>query len=214
MALKATTSTKDNLRADRSRCGVHHLAFHADSREDVDAFHDFLVQLGATVLDPPAEYDYTPGYYAVFFEDPDGLKLEVVYEPELRGRMPCSDDFDTFFRSYAAAFDAFDADRIARFFHLPCLLVDGRRAVSLEAFEAVRDHMQALVRRHATEGYARAEIDGLEVLTRGEALATTSLGWRVFREDDSVMWSWRNEYMLADYGEGWKILVSTIQEEL
>ena len=29
----------------------------------------------------PAEYDYSPGYYAVFFYDPDGLKLEVVHQP-------------------------------------------------------------------------------------------------------------------------------------
>jgi hypothetical protein len=27
----------------------------------------------------------TPGYYAVFFTDADGIKLEVVFEPELRG---------------------------------------------------------------------------------------------------------------------------------
>ena len=44
------------------------------------------VEIGATILDPPAEYGYTPGYYAVFFADPDGIKLEVVFEPELRGR--------------------------------------------------------------------------------------------------------------------------------
>jgi len=43
-------------------------------------------RIGATILDAPAEYDYTPGYYAVFFADPDGLKLEVVHEPALRGR--------------------------------------------------------------------------------------------------------------------------------
>ena len=65
---------------------MHHLAFHANSREDVEAYHDFLVSLGVDVLDPPAEYGYTPGYYAVFFSDPDGLKLEVVFEPQLRGR--------------------------------------------------------------------------------------------------------------------------------
>ena len=36
----------------------------------------------ATVLDPPAEYpQYEPGYYAVFFADPDGLKLELVHVP-------------------------------------------------------------------------------------------------------------------------------------
>lgn len=71
---------------DRYRPGLHHLAFHADSRRDVDAFHEFLLALGVRVLDPPTEYDYTPGYYAVFFADPDGLKLEVVFEPALRGR--------------------------------------------------------------------------------------------------------------------------------
>jgi catechol 2,3-dioxygenase-like lactoylglutathione lyase family enzyme len=57
-----------------------------DGAAEVDAFYRFLQQIGARVLDPPATYDYTPGYYAVFFADPDGLKLEVVYEPALRGR--------------------------------------------------------------------------------------------------------------------------------
>lgn len=71
---------------DRRGPGLHHVAFHADSRADVDAFHTFLVEADLPVLDPPAEYDYTPGYYAVFFPDPDGMKLEVVFEPALRGR--------------------------------------------------------------------------------------------------------------------------------
>lgn len=66
---------------DRYSTGLHHLAFHADNRHDVDAVHELVTRLGATVLDAPAEYDYTPGYYAVFFADPDGLKLEVVHEP-------------------------------------------------------------------------------------------------------------------------------------
>jgi hypothetical protein len=35
-----------------------------------------------TGLDPPAEYPQdAPGYYAVFFRDPDGLKLEYVFTP-------------------------------------------------------------------------------------------------------------------------------------
>jgi glyoxylase I family protein len=72
---------------DRYAPGLHHLAFHADSREDVDAFHGFLLDIGAAILDPPAEYSYTPGYYAVFFADPNGIKLEVVFEPQLRGRV-------------------------------------------------------------------------------------------------------------------------------
>ena len=35
-----------------------------------------------TVLDPPGEYNGDPNYYAVFFADPDGMKLEgMVYKP-------------------------------------------------------------------------------------------------------------------------------------
>jgi hypothetical protein len=56
-------------------------------RVDVDGFHGFLREIGAAILDAPAEYDYTPGYNAVFFADPDGLELEVVHEPEQRGRI-------------------------------------------------------------------------------------------------------------------------------
>ena len=66
----------------RYRVGLHHLALKARSREDVDRFHQFLVSEGITVLDPPAEYpQYGPQYYAVFFADPDGMKLELVHFP-------------------------------------------------------------------------------------------------------------------------------------
>ena len=65
---------------DRFSPGLHHLAFQAESRADVDEFHRFLVETGVTVLDPPADYpQYWPVYYAVFFADPDGLKLELVH---------------------------------------------------------------------------------------------------------------------------------------
>ena len=67
---------------DRYRVGLHHLALRVRSRDEVDRFHDLLVREGITVLDPPAEYpEYGPRYYAVFFADPDGMKLEVVHFP-------------------------------------------------------------------------------------------------------------------------------------
>ncbi len=67
---------------DRYAAGLHHLAFSAPSRAAVDAAHRRLVELGVAILDPPAEYPrYGPGYYAVFFADPDGIKLEYVYTP-------------------------------------------------------------------------------------------------------------------------------------
>jgi glyoxylase I family protein len=61
--------------------GFHHLALNAVDRGQVDQVHEVLVTLGADILDPPAEYDYDPGYYAVFARDPDGFKIEVVHIP-------------------------------------------------------------------------------------------------------------------------------------
>lgn len=69
---------------DRRAPGLHHLAFHAGSREDVDNLHRVLLEMGATILYPPSEYpEYGKGYYAVFFLDPDGIKLEAVYDASL-----------------------------------------------------------------------------------------------------------------------------------
>jgi len=66
--------------------GFHHYAFELASRKDVDALGAFLVEHGLTVVDPPGEY-YEPSYYAVYFTDPDGMKLEgMVYKPRPKAR--------------------------------------------------------------------------------------------------------------------------------
>jgi catechol 2,3-dioxygenase-like lactoylglutathione lyase family enzyme len=59
---------------------LHHLAFRARSRADVDRLHVELEGIGATIVSPPREYpEYTPaGYYALYFKDPDGIKYEIV----------------------------------------------------------------------------------------------------------------------------------------
>jgi catechol 2,3-dioxygenase-like lactoylglutathione lyase family enzyme len=55
--------------------GFHHYAFQLRSRKDVDELQAFLRdELEATIVDPADEY--YDDYYAVFFLDPDGLKLE------------------------------------------------------------------------------------------------------------------------------------------
>ena len=67
---------------DRYSPGLHHVAWTAESRQDVDALYTLLQRIGATILDAPADYpQYGEGYYAVFFADPDGLKLEFVWKP-------------------------------------------------------------------------------------------------------------------------------------
>ncbi len=66
---------------DREAPGFSHMAWNATSREQVDNLHDILKENGAKILDPPCEMNYSPGYYAVWFEDPDGMKLELAYTP-------------------------------------------------------------------------------------------------------------------------------------
>jgi catechol 2,3-dioxygenase-like lactoylglutathione lyase family enzyme len=59
---------------------VHHLAFQAASRAEVDRLYGELRGIGAVIVTPPREYpEYTPaGYYALFFKDLEGIKYEIV----------------------------------------------------------------------------------------------------------------------------------------
>lgn len=71
---------------DRYAPGLHHLALRAPDRAAVDRLHADLVARAVTILDAPAEYpQYAPGYYAVFFADPDGIKLEYAFTPHWPG---------------------------------------------------------------------------------------------------------------------------------
>jgi catechol 2,3-dioxygenase-like lactoylglutathione lyase family enzyme len=63
------------------RVGLHHLCFRLRSREDVDQVHQHVEALGATIVHPPEEGPWAPGYYSLLFEDPDGIRLEVNYVP-------------------------------------------------------------------------------------------------------------------------------------
>ena len=78
------TARADSTTAhDRRSPGLHHLAFTAPTREAVDGLYEKLRAANVPIFDPPADYpEYAPGYYAVFFADPDDIKLEYVFTPE------------------------------------------------------------------------------------------------------------------------------------
>lgn len=67
----------------RKRTGLGHIAFRVDSPDLVDRFvTDFLVPRSLVSLYGGAQTPegYPDGYYAVYFEDPDRIKVEVVFE--------------------------------------------------------------------------------------------------------------------------------------
>jgi glyoxylase I family protein len=78
---EATTETGEPY--DRYRVGLHHLAFEAASRVQVDDRAAWVRTQDVEVESEPQEYTYLPGYYATFFYDPDGLKLEILHVPGL-----------------------------------------------------------------------------------------------------------------------------------
>ena len=64
------------------------IAFWAETRREVDEFATIVREAGGKNLEGPEICpDYSPGYYAFFFEDPDGNKLEICCreQPIIRG---------------------------------------------------------------------------------------------------------------------------------
>jgi catechol 2,3-dioxygenase-like lactoylglutathione lyase family enzyme len=61
---------------------LHHLAFKAESRAEVDRLHLGLKEIGAEIVGGPKLWpEHGPDYYAVFFKDLEGIKYEIVHDP-------------------------------------------------------------------------------------------------------------------------------------
>ena len=81
LGLRETRSEARQEGVDRYALGLHHLAFEAPTTAAVDRAAQWLRDHDAEIDGQPGERHYTPGYYAVFFFDPDGIKLEIAHRP-------------------------------------------------------------------------------------------------------------------------------------
>jgi len=72
------SAERANIDFDRYRIGLNHIAFAAPTEAHVQRWHHVLLEHALPVLDPPGEYG--PGYFAVYFSDPDGMKLELGWQ--------------------------------------------------------------------------------------------------------------------------------------
>ena len=75
-------STAESPAAHGALTGRHHLAFQAQYRTMVEAFHKAALASGGRDNGAPGERPYHPGYYAAFVLDPDGNNIEAVYHGE------------------------------------------------------------------------------------------------------------------------------------
>jgi len=75
---------RSNVRHDPYAAGLHHVCFRVQTRAEVDATAQRLRDLGVFATEPKTFPEYGSDYYATFFEDPDGIRLEIVAEVERR----------------------------------------------------------------------------------------------------------------------------------
>jgi len=63
----------------RKQIGLNHIALHAKSREQVDQLKEAFIRQGVNLLyDDRYPYAGGPNYYALYAEDPDRIKVEIV----------------------------------------------------------------------------------------------------------------------------------------
>jgi glyoxylase I family protein len=67
--------------------GLHHFCFRVVDEAAVDRVAAELVAAGVAATEPRYHPEYGPDYYATFFEDPDGIRLEVMNFRELRRKI-------------------------------------------------------------------------------------------------------------------------------
>lgn len=71
-------ATNSELPFDRQASGLNHLAFHASSREQVDKLTAGVRERDDSAVLYDEQHPYAGGYYALYCEDPEGIKVEVV----------------------------------------------------------------------------------------------------------------------------------------
>ena len=82
--------------------GLHHLCLQLRAPRDVDEAADGLRKLGIQATAPKRYPEYNPDYYATFFEDPDGIRLELVCRTPSRDQVVLHwDEFSSFLNPWA-----------------------------------------------------------------------------------------------------------------
>jgi len=93
---------RSNARHDCYSAGLHHLCLQAETKADVDEAHLALIALGVAATQPKLYPEYNPEYYATFFEDPDGIRLEIVGRTTTRKTLAVRwSEFTTFLNPWA-----------------------------------------------------------------------------------------------------------------
>jgi ketosteroid isomerase-like protein len=119
-----------------------------------------------------------------------------------------------FFQDYQRAFDSFDANRIAPFYHAPCITMRADGSIyCLQTQEEVHRFFQGVANTYRAEGFRSGSFIGFDATPIGGQSALATMDWEILREDGTVLRRWRQSYNVVRVDDRWKILVSTIHRE-
>ncbi len=84
IGINSPRESEQAMEVHRRRPGsIHHLAFAAKSKKEVLIVHEKLEAVGVKPLEAPKYYpQHGEKYFAVFYKDPGGIKLEIMFEAE------------------------------------------------------------------------------------------------------------------------------------
>ena len=115
-----------------------------------------------------------------------------------------------FLTAYNETFETFDATRIARFYHIPCITVRGDGSIhSFQSNPEIEKFFHGVAEKYSSDGYRSGTFYDLEVIPIGGRSAFATLTWEQLREDKSILRKWRHSYNLVRVENNWKILAST-----
>lgn len=78
------TAFVDDMIHRRKPGAIHHVAFRASSRKEVDELYAKIKEIGADIVHAPRIFlEHGPDYYATFFKDLDGIKYEIVHNEKV-----------------------------------------------------------------------------------------------------------------------------------
>ena len=82
VSISPSEAPYDNERFKQRHPGLHHVCFRARSRPKMwKKFMRLPRKSAQSIVHPPQEDGFAPGYYSVLFEDPDGIRIEANHVP-------------------------------------------------------------------------------------------------------------------------------------
>jgi hypothetical protein len=122
-----------------------------------------------------------------------------------------SSDLQRLFEGYMDCFNRGDGPCAAAYYSAPSFVVKDGEVTRFESGEKVA-YFTALMEANATSGPHKWEMDSFEVALPAANGAFATVRWIARRLDGSVIWDFKDTYVVVDTRQGWRILGDIVHD--